>query len=231
MSLNARACADTVAMSPRLTRTGGRIVLLGVLPKGLSVPVEPFGPSLSRDQPPACLHQSLYQTRAAALIASGALWLHRSSPASSRSTMCLPSSRATPTGRCQGRRSPRMTTTSARADVLAAALWMTGAIVSFTTLAVAGRYVAQDLSTFELMLWRSLIGLAIVLAWIAVNASRARLHPRKTSLHLARNVAHFTAQNLWFHAITVLPLATVFALEFTTPIWGCCLRHSFWANG
>lgn len=34
-----------------------------------------------------------------------------------------------------------------------------------------------------------------------------------------RNLAHFTGQNLWFYALTVIPLAQVFALEFTTPIW------------
>ena len=38
-------------------------------------------------------------------------------------------------------------------------------------------------------------------------------------LHLARNLSHFAGQNLWFYAITVLPLAQVFALEFTTPVW------------
>ncbi len=32
----------TVAMAPKLTRTGGRIVILGVLPDGAQVPIEPF---------------------------------------------------------------------------------------------------------------------------------------------------------------------------------------------
>ena len=34
-----------------------------------------------------------------------------------------------------------------------------------------------------------------------------------------RNIAHFTGQNLWFYAVASIPLAQVFALEFTTPIW------------
>jgi drug/metabolite transporter (DMT)-like permease len=34
-----------------------------------------------------------------------------------------------------------------------------------------------------------------------------------------RNVFHFTGQNLWFYAITLIPLAQVFALEFTSPLW------------
>lgn len=34
--------SETVAMAPKLTRTGGRIVILGVLPSGMTVPIEPF---------------------------------------------------------------------------------------------------------------------------------------------------------------------------------------------
>ena len=34
--------ADTVAMSPGLTRTGGRVVVLGVLPSGKQIQIEPF---------------------------------------------------------------------------------------------------------------------------------------------------------------------------------------------
>jgi drug/metabolite transporter (DMT)-like permease len=38
-------------------------------------------------------------------------------------------------------------------------------------------------------------------------------------LHLARNVAHFFGTYTWTVGLTLLPLATVFALEFTTPAW------------
>jgi drug/metabolite transporter (DMT)-like permease len=42
---------------------------------------------------------------------------------------------------------------------------------------------------------------------------------RHMGQHAFRNLAHFTGQNLWFYAITVIPLAQVFALEFTSPLW------------
>jgi drug/metabolite transporter (DMT)-like permease len=114
---------------------------------------------------------------------------------------------------------------------LAAAFWMAGAIASFSTLAVAGRYVSQDLSTFELMLWRSLIGLCIVLAWVAVTRPPRAFATARLPLHVLRNIAHFAAQNLWFYAIATLPLATVFALEFTTPIWGLFFAALFLREG
>jgi S-adenosylmethionine uptake transporter len=38
-------------------------------------------------------------------------------------------------------------------------------------------------------------------------------------LHVLRNVVHFFAQYLWTIGVVLLPLASVFALEFTMPIW------------
>jgi len=103
--------------------------------------------------------------------------------------------------------------------VLKAGLWMTGAIVSFASMAVAGRSVSFKLDTFELMMYRSLIGVALVLV---IGGALGRLRDvttRSLHIHAVRNVAHFTGQNLWFFAITVIPLAQVFALEFTSPLW------------
>lgn len=101
----------------------------------------------------------------------------------------------------------------------AAALWMTGAVVSFTAMAVAGRAVADTHSTFEIMLWRSVIGFVLVVV-MAHSAGRLRQIRRdRLGQHLVRNIVHFTGQNLWFWSLTLIPLAQVFALEFTSPIW------------
>ena len=103
--------------------------------------------------------------------------------------------------------------------VLKAAIWMTGAIASFSTMAVAGREVSFALDTFEIMLFRSVVGVIIVaFAAIAFGTLR-QINRQQFSLHFARNIMHFIGQNLWFYAVTVIPLAQVFALEFTSPIW------------
>jgi hypothetical protein len=44
-----------------------------------------------------------------------------------------------------------------------AAIWMTGTIVSFSAMAVSGREISFELDTFEIMMYRSIIGLIIVL--------------------------------------------------------------------
>jgi drug/metabolite transporter (DMT)-like permease len=102
---------------------------------------------------------------------------------------------------------------------LRAATWMVGAIGAFTMMAIAGRAASLDLDTFEIMLYRSFVGLLIVglVAWQA--GTLHQISRDRIGLHFVRNLFHFTGQNLWFFAITVIPLAQVFALEFTTPIW------------
>lgn len=104
-------------------------------------------------------------------------------------------------------------------NIFIAALWMIGAIVSFTSMAVAGRAVSIELDTFEIMLFRSLTGFLIVLIVARAAGTLSQVNTRQLGLHGMRNLAHFTGQNLWFFALTAIPLAQVFALEFTTPIW------------
>ena len=104
-------------------------------------------------------------------------------------------------------------------DTMRAALWMIGAIVSFTSMAIAGRAVSLELDTFEIMFFRSLTGIVIVLVVASVTGTLTQVNRKQLGLHGVRNLAHFTGQNLWFYALTVIPLAQVFALEFTTPIW------------
>lgn len=105
------------------------------------------------------------------------------------------------------------------AQIMRAALWMTGAIASFSAMAVAGREVSFALDTFEIMMYRSAVGVLIV--WIVLTATGgwSGVNRDKIGTHFLRNLAHFTGQNLWFYAVTVIPLAQVFALEFTSPLW------------
>ena len=103
--------------------------------------------------------------------------------------------------------------------IVKAALWMTGSIASFSSMAVAGREVSGELDTFEIMMYRSLVGVLIVCTLAGVTGAWRSIKTERFSTHLMRNLAHFTGQNLWFYAVTVIPLAQVFALEFTSPIW------------
>ena len=110
-------------------------------------------------------------------------------------------------------------TGEARGGVALVALWMSGAIVSFSTMAIAGRAVSDELDAVEILLYRSIFGLGIVLAGAWFAGTLSQINARHRGLHLSRNLCHFSGQALWFSALPLLPLAQIFALEFTSPIW------------
>jgi drug/metabolite transporter (DMT)-like permease len=97
---------------------------------------------------------------------------------------------------------------------------MTGALISFSVSALAIRALGKHINVFEILSIRSGIGLAVLLTLVALRPElRRELAPRHIGLHLARNTTHFVGQYSWALAVTLLPFATVFALEFTTPAW------------
>lgn len=108
-----------------------------------------------------------------------------------------------------------------------AALWMLGAIFSFTAMAVAGRELGARFDTFEIMLFRSAFGFVIVLILARAFGTLNQIGRAALGLHMIRNAFHFIGQNLWFFAVTAIPLAQVFALEFTTPLWVIVLSLFF----
>lgn len=110
---------------------------------------------------------------------------------------------------------------------LTAALWMTGSIASFSAMAVATRQIKGLHDTFEIMTFRSLVGFLIVLAVAGALGRLKEVQTKRLGGHLARNTVHFAGQNLWLLALTMIPLAQVFAIEFTSPIWVIVLSPFF----
>ena len=102
---------------------------------------------------------------------------------------------------------------------------MSGALLSFSTMAVSVRQLAwAGLSIFEILAIRSGGSLLILLVLLAVRPEfRVHALPRRMGLNLVRNTVHYGAQYAWALSLTMLPLATVFALEFTMPAWTALL--------
>ena len=108
-----------------------------------------------------------------------------------------------------------------------AALWMIGAMVSFSLMAVSGRELAPQMNTFEIMFFRSLIGLVLVVTISYAVGTLTEIKTDRLGLHFIRNAAHFSGQNLWFLAVAYIPFSQLFALEFSTPIWVALLAPVF----
>jgi drug/metabolite transporter (DMT)-like permease len=97
---------------------------------------------------------------------------------------------------------------------------MTGALLSFCAMAVSIRGLAATLNIFEILSIRSGSGAIVLLMLVAARPElRPALALRRMGLHAVRNVVHFASQYAWALSVTLLPLATVFALEFTVPAW------------
>ena len=92
------------------------------------------------------------------------------------------------------------------------------AIASFSSMAVAGRELWQVMNTFELMLYRSVIGFFIISLVIRFRGGFGQVRTTRPDLHIKRNLWHYTGQNLWFFGVATIPFAQLVSLEFTNPI-------------
>src|SRR5262245_9151173 len=97
---------------------------------------------------------------------------------------------------------------------------MVGALLSFCAMAIAIRKLWGPLSVMEILALRAALGLAIIGVVATFRpAERRSITMQRLPLHILRNGIHFGAQYLWAFGLVLLPLATVFALEFTMPAW------------
>ncbi len=106
--------------------------------------------------------------------------------------------------------------------VVRAAIWMVGTLASFSLLAVATRELSADYSALQIIFFRNSVGLAIMLP-VAVAIGWRRVRSRNMRLQTVRNVIHLAASLGWYQGIAILPLAQVFAIEFTAPFWAALM--------
>jgi len=106
--------------------------------------------------------------------------------------------------------------------------WMSGTLLSFIVAALSVRALSEKLNAFEMMSVRSAGGLIILfLLAVARPDLLEGLRARRMGLQTVRSVVNFVSQICWTIAITMLPFATVFALEFTAPAWVALLAILF----
>jgi len=92
---------------------------------------------------------------------------------------------------------------------------------------VAGRAVIPALDVFQVMEMRSIIGWFILLPLVFASGGFAAMRTRRPMQHIGRNVVHYAGQFAWLQALTLIPLAQLISIEFTTPIWGALLAVFF----
>ena len=95
---------------------------------------------------------------------------------------------------------------------------MVGALMSFLGMAIAARELTDTLNPFQVVFLRTSVAIVIVLVIVA-RAGRSAVYTRRFMTHLFRNLVHYGANLAWIAGVALIPLAQVFALEFSIPIW------------
>lgn len=109
---------------------------------------------------------------------------------------------------------------------LQAVLWMCGTLVSLSLMGLAARELSTVYDTLQILLARNIVSflfILIVMARKGVSIARTR----RIGMHTLRNAFHITAVGCWFYGISKLPMAEVFVLESTLPIWVVALAAPF----
>src|SRR5262245_59035019 len=110
---------------------------------------------------------------------------------------------------------------------LRAAFWMACSLGCMILITWAGRETTRQLHVFQVMEIRSLIGLVLLYPLVRRVGGFAAMATSRPLQHIGRNLAHYVGQFAWLLALTMIPLAQLVAIEFTTPIWTALLAVSF----
>ena len=116
---------------------------------------------------------------------------------------------------------------SQQASLTKAALWMVGWLAAMVTMAVAGRETVNQLSAFQVMELRAMIGLVLLSPLVFAAGGLSAMKTAHPWRHIWRNAVHYAAQYAWLIAVTLIPLAQVISIEFTMPIWTAVLAVLF----
>jgi drug/metabolite transporter (DMT)-like permease len=97
-------------------------------------------------------------------------------------------------------------------------LWMILAGAAFAASNVSVRMAAEDMHPFVVVFFRSIIGV-LLLAHVYLAKDFAWNPGPRLKLHILRGILQVTALLCLYTAVTTIPMATVIALAFITPLF------------
>ncbi len=103
---------------------------------------------------------------------------------------------------------------------------MGGTLISLSMMGLAARELSAVYDTGQILLVRNAVGFLVILA-IMLKQGTAIMRTERVGMHGLRNFVHMIGVASWFYGIAQLPLAEVFVLESTLPIWVVLLAIPF----
>ena len=107
-----------------------------------------------------------------------------------------------------------------------ALFWMIGTIICFCSMAICIRELSNNHSAFDIQFLRNAFCI-LILVIIYFSRKNISFSTKQLKYNLYRNFFHFLGQSGWTWGLTVLPLSTVFSIEFTMPIWASFIAIIF----
>jgi drug/metabolite transporter (DMT)-like permease len=108
--------------------------------------------------------------------------------------------------------------------VVSGILCRMGSGFSFATMGALLKLASmQGLNAPELVFYRSLFSLPVILFWVLKRESLAALRPNRPLAHVWRSALGLLSMGLTFQALILLPLADATAINFTAPIFATVL--------
>ena len=99
-----------------------------------------------------------------------------------------------------------------------------GSGISFSTMGALLKLASvEGMNAPELVFYRSLFSLPVVLFWVLKAESLAALKPNRPLAHVWRSALGLVSMGLVFQALILLPLAEATAINFTAPIFATIL--------
>ncbi len=111
-------------------------------------------------------------------------------------------------------------------DNMRGALWMVSGVAFFAATAVLIKFAGQTLHTFEIVFFRCVFGMLVVIP-LLIRSGVSALRVRKPGLHLVRVTCAVIGMSSGFYAMTHLELATAISLSFTRPLFMIVLAYLF----
>jgi drug/metabolite transporter (DMT)-like permease len=87
----------------------------------------------------------------------------------------------------------------------------------FATMGVCVKLASVHYASAEIVLYRGLVGLVVILVWSRLRG--VSLRTAVPGMHLWRSVVGVSSLCLWFYALSSLPVATAMTLNYMSSVW------------
>jgi drug/metabolite transporter (DMT)-like permease len=119
---------------------------------------------------------------------------------------------------------PRVDAALPRHRPFLALLIRLGAIAGLSTMAAFIKLASRHgIHLLEIMFWRQLISVPLILGWLAATRTLGTLKTRRPGTHFLRALYGTVGMLFNFGAVILLPLAEATTMAFTAPIWAVIL--------